>query len=353
MKEEKLFINGRYLTQHLTGVNRFAYELTCALVNMGVDLIVLCPKQEINSAYDISRLKIIRYGFGASHVWEQFILPFFFIGKKNYILLNFSGLGPITIKDKFVTIHDLAYLENPSWYSKAYVLLYKYLTPLSVRTSKQVLTVSKFSKNEIIKRLGVEGNRISVIYNAAEANDVEQDDILKKVPSNFILAVSSIDPRKNFVRLINAFSFIPEQNLVVVGGSYHVFNNVELDTSLSNVKFIGRVSDAELTSLYKHATAFVYPSLYEGFGIPPIEAMTYGCPVVVSDIEVLHEVCGEAASYVDPYDEKQMAQAFSKICGDESLRQELIVKGYKNIKRFNWRKSSLALLDVLKTYIDL
>ncbi len=348
-----IYVNGRFLTQPLYGVNRFAYEITCGLIDLGLDLTIICPKQDLNSAYDINRFRIIRYGFSKSHIWEQFSLPFFFIGKKDYILINFTGLGPISISKKFVTIHDLAYIENPSWYSKTYVLLYRYLTPLSVKTSKHVLTVSNFSKKEIVNRLGTAEKRISVIYNAADVNDVENDSILRELPSKYVLAVSSIDPRKNFDRLVKAFSLIPDIYLMVVGGGYHVFNNVKIDTSRPNVKFLGRVSDAELTSLYKHATAFVYPSLYEGFGIPPIEAMTYGCPVIVSDIEVLREVCGEAASYVDPYDEKQMAQTISKISDDESLRQDLIVKGYKNIKRFDWHKSSLALMDVLRKFIDL
>jgi len=353
MKEEKLFINGRYLTQHLTGVNRFAYELTIKLIESGIDVTIICPKREIRPEYNIREFHIIKYGLGNSHFWEQISLPFFFAGRRNYLLVNFTGLGPIMTSNKIITIHDLAFLENPSWYSKSYVFLYKLLTPLCAKTSRHILSVSNFSKTEIIKWLGVESNHITVIYNAADENDLEQDDILEKVPSEYILAVSSIDPRKNFVRLIKAFSFIPKHTLVVVGGVNHVFNNVEIDTSLSNVIFLGRVFDAELTSLYKHATAFVYPSLYEGFGIPPIEAMTYGCPVIVSDIEVLHEVCGEAALYVDPYNEKQIALTISKIIGDENLRQDLIEKGYKNICRFNWKKSSLALMDVLKNHIDL
>lgn len=345
-----IYINGRFLTQPLYGVNRFAYEITCGLIDWGLDLTVICPRQELNSAYDITKFPIIRYGFSKSHIWEQFSLPFFFIGKQDYLLINFTGLGPISISKKFVTIHDLAFVENPSWYSKTYVLLYKYLTPLSVKTSKHVLTVSNFSKKEIVNRLGTAENRISVIYNAADVNNVENDNILRELPSKYVLAVSSIDPRKNFDRLVRAFSLIPNINLMVVGGGCHVFNNVKIDTSLPNVKFLGRVSDAELTSLYKHATAFVYPSLYEGFGIPPIEAMTYGCPVVASDIEVLHEVCADAAVYVNPYEEENIAKTIEMVCNDKDTQNELRKKGFDNIKRFNWKKSAIVLRDTIERY---
>ena len=115
-----LYINGRFLTQPLTGVNRFSYEITKALHKCGCDFVVVCPKQKIREEYDITGLNIIHYGFGKSHVWELFSLPFFFVRKSKDILVSFSGLGPIAVRSKITTIHDVAHLENPRWYSLPY-----------------------------------------------------------------------------------------------------------------------------------------------------------------------------------------------------------------------------------------
>ena len=351
MKRKDLYINGRFLTKPLTGISRYAYELTCELVRSGVKVTIICPKQDIRPEYDVKGLNIVKFGFGRSHIWEQISLPLFFINRKDFMLVCFSGLGPIIIFNKIITIHDLAFLENPSWFSKTYVLIYKLLTPLSVKTSKRILTVSYFSKQEIINKLGVKEDSISVIYNAVNISQEEQGDILKKVPGKYVLAVSSIDPRKNYARLTQALSLLPNCNLVVVGGVSHIFNHVKMSQSLNNVYSLGRVTDEELTTLYKNATAFIYPSLYEGFGIPPIEAMVYGCPVVVSDISVLHEVCGDAALYVDPYNINEIAKAIERVENDVNLRLDLKEKGYKNIRRYSWHNSSVVLKEILEQFI--
>ena len=351
MKRKDLYINGRFLTKPLTGINRFAYELTCGLIKFGINVTIICPKQAIKPEYDIKGLNIIKFGFGTSHIWEQISLPLFFVGKKDFMLMSFSGLGPIIIFNKIITIHDLAFLENPSWFSKTYVLIYRLLIPLSARTSKRILTVSEFSKQEIINKLGIKEDSISVIYNAVNNNQEEQESILEKVPKNYILAVSSIDPRKNYARLTQAFTIIPNCNLVVVGGVSHIFNHVKMNRSLNNVYTLGRVTDAELTTLYKNARAFIYPSLYEGFGIPPIEAMTYGCPVVASDLSVIHEVCGDAALYVNPYNIDEIAKAIERVDNDINLRLDLRERGYKNIRRYSWHNSSVVLKKIIELYI--
>lgn len=348
-----IYINGRFLTQKMTGVHRFAYNLSKALVKAGVECRVIMPSMPIVSSYDISGFDIVKYGSFTGHFWEQVILPIYMRKHKKDLLLNFTSLGPIAVSNKIITIHDLAFIENPSWYSKSYVLLYKLLTPLSAKTSKHIITVSDFSKREIIKKLKVKESKISVIYNAADVCLREDETILKKIPPKYVLAVSSIDPRKNFERLIKACTLIPDYKLVVAGEANPVFKQVNISETHNNVFFVGRVTDAELTTLYKNATAFIYPSLYEGFGIPPIEAMAYGCPVVVSDIEVLHEVCRDAALYVDPYDVNQIAHTISQIIDGAGLQEELKVKGYNNIKRFNWQNSSIALINILEKYLVL
>ncbi len=347
MKKRNIYINGRFLTQSLFGVQRYAYELCKALKELGEEFTIVMPQKNVQTCYDTKGWNIVKWGRGNSHFWEQLVLPFFFLFKKNYCLVNFTGLGPAFVHNKVMTIHDLAFYENPKWYSMPYVFFYKLLTPICSKSSKAILTVSEFSKKEIVKWLHIDSEKIHVIYNSATYSEVKGGELPTNIPEKYYLAVSSIDPRKNFERLINVFAKLPECNLVVVGGSYHVFTPIVLNSGYNNVTFAGRVSDDTLVGLYKNAFAFIYPSLYEGFGIPPIEAMTYGCPVIASDIDVLREVCGEAALYVDPYNEEDIKNKVLSLFSSEGLREELSKKGEENIKRFSWVQSASKLNTVL------
>ncbi len=344
-----IYINGRFLLSPQTGVERFAYEICKALTSINVNFSIICPKNgQINPAYDTDQFHIIRYGIGKSHVWEQLILPLFFFGKSNYTVISFTGLGSILIPHKIMTIHDLSFLENPKWFSKAYYYYYKLMTPLSVRTSKKIITVSNFSKSEIRKFYNfVPSEKISVIYNAISDNFFNQAKTRDK--QTYFLAVSSMDPRKNFTRLIHAFEYIKEQKLLIVGGKNRVYGNLDNNTNNKNIKFLGRVSDEELINLYKNAEAFIYPSLYEGFGIPPLEAMALGCPVLASDIPVLHEVCNDAAIYFTPLDERDIQDTIMSFHNKRvSEKTILIEKGYINLKRFSWIESAKKIKEMIQ-----
>ncbi len=353
-----VYVNGRFLLQPQTGVNRYAYELCRALKALGVAFIIICPSRKINSCYDVASFSIVHWGVGTSHFWEQFVLPFFFFNKgKKAVLLNFTGIGPILHRRKVITIHDLAFLINSSWYKRSYRLLYRFLTPLSAATSLKILTVSRFSKNEIIRLLHVKPAKIEVVYNAVPAFFHTAQRIKQVSDSKqrrYVLAVSSIDPRKNFERLLKVFHLLQDCqiDLYVVGGQSRVFaslfqqgNRCYLEQA--NVKWLGRVSDQELTELYRNASCFIYPSLYEGFGIPPLEAMAMGCPVIVSDIPVLHEVCGDAALYTDPADEEDIALKIKDLCSNDAFRNVLINKGLHRIGLYDWQVSARKILTVI------
>lgn len=340
-----LYINGRFLTQPLTGVNRFAYEITKALHKEGCDFTLICPNQDIRDEYNVEDFNIKHYGIGKSHVWEMFSLPFFFIKKPNDILVSFSGLGPIFVRNKVTTIHDLAHRVNPKWYSFPYRLFYRIFEPLVVKLASKVITVSEFSKKEILKYYNsISPDKIHVIYNACNA-DWDTDENNKT--SDYILCVSSIDPRKNFAILLEAFRDIPEVKLKIVGGKNAVFNSNVLEVP-SNVEFLGRVSDEELAELYHNAIAFIYPTLYEGFGLPPIEAAHFGCPSIISDIPVLKEVCGDAAVYFDPHECKSVINAVRyTITLPAEQRKTLVEESRKNLKRFSWSISAQKLMKML------
>jgi glycosyltransferase involved in cell wall biosynthesis len=338
----------------MTGVERYAYSICKALIELGQPYILVCPKAPVLPCYDTTGIQIVHYGFGNSHLWEQCVLPFFFIGKKDYLVFSFTGLGSILIRNKVMTIHDLSFLENPKWFSKGYYWWYRLMTPLAVRTSRHIVTVSEFSKKEILRFYSfVKEQNISIVYNAADETVFYPLPQMPPPEKPFALAVSSLDPRKNFARLIEAFKDIKTCSLYIVGSYNHVFTLQEnTKASQANIHFLGRISDKKLVQLYNQATCFIFPSIYEGFGLPPIEAMNCGCPVLASDIQVLREVCGEAALYFNPHNAKDIHDTIIQYFSSKDvLRKTMQAKGYTNASRFSWKKSALGILNIIKRHI--
>jgi len=345
----RIYINGRFLTRPMTGVERYAYMICKALAEMRIDFTIICPKSPIMSCYDVCNLPIIHYGFGQSHLWEQCVLPFFFIGKKDYTMFSFTGLGSILIRNKVMTIHDLSFLENPKWFSKGYYWYYRIMTPLAVRTSKHIITVSEFSKKEILRFYPfVKEQNINIAYNAAD------EKIFHHLPQSpvpakpFVLTVSSLDPRKNFANLIEAFKGIENCSLYIVGSHNPIFNQEgSMKATSDTIRFLGRVSDEELVRLYNQCVCFIFPSIYEGFGLPTIEAMRCGCPVLASDIPVLREVCDDATIYFNPFKVDNIRKTIKQFLKEkDTLRPTMITKGFENVKRFSWEKTAKAVIQL-------
>ncbi len=341
-----IYINARFLTQKITGVQRFGMEISKQLQNF-CDCVFISPP---NILYDdlSKELNVQIIGRSSSHIWEQFELPIYLKQMGSPLLFNYNGLGPIFYPNKIITIHDLSFMENPQWFSWQYSMFYKFFTSVSANYSKKIVTVSKFSKDEIIRKLNLSSSKIDIIYNAVSMN--ETDDTNNLIGSPYILTVSSLDPRKNLNRLIEAFNKLglSDYKLVVVGSSNKIFNKSNKSIANENIIFWGHADNKELISLYKHADLFVFPSLYEGFGIPPLEAMSVGCPVISSNATSLKEVCGDAAVFIDPYDINSISTAIQKLINDKEIRSRLIEAGYKNVARFSWRKSAEKLALTFK-----
>lgn len=338
-----IYVNARFLTQRRTGVERYAYELCCAMQEIGMDITLICPNLPVSEDYDTSRFRIVRFGIGASHFWEQLVLPFFFIGKNNYLLFSFTGLGSLLVRNKIMTVHDLSFLYNPAWFSKAYYYYYRLMTPLAVRTSLSVITVSRFSKDEIMRLYHFCANKqIDVVYNACNVNSFSR---IKHIAAKekYALAVSSIDPRKNLDTLIQAFADASIGcKLYVVGNYNKVFASKKLDSESSeNIVFLGRVDDEKLAELYAGAECFISSSLYEGFGLPLLEAMTSGCPVLCSDIPVYHEVCRDSALYFDATSPEAIRRTYLQYAGMSASEHDALRKRMSaNLLRFSWHNSA-------------
>ena len=260
-------------------------------------------------------------------------------------------LLPIKAKKRMVTIHDvyhLAFYDTLSFSQKMYA---KLLINQAVKKSDVILTVSNFSKNEIIKYTQTKKN-IEVVYNGVDENLINNKKIDKE---NYILYVGNVKPHKNLVRALKAFKKIDNQNLIfkIVGKKDNFITKdtevEQLAIELGNrVEFTGYVEDSKLVELYKKAKIFLFPTLYEGFGIPPLEAQACGTPVICSNVASLPEVGGESVLYCDPCDINDIADKITLLLEDKSLQNELIQKGYENLKRFSWEKSAKKIIDIIE-----
>lgn len=350
-------VNGRYLTQKATGVHRYAFEICNKLYAMGVDFHVAIP-QKIHPDYKFS-FKTVKCGKLDTHAWEQISLPRYLKSIGSPLLISFTGCGPLVYKNQIMTIHDVSHERYPEWFSKNYYRFYHYMMPRIGRKAHAVLTVSEFSKKEIIDTLNLDADKIHVIHsNVPFHNKPTKEEILNykrdTKAEKYILAVSSMDPRKNFERLVNAFQKIEDKSikLYIIGMSFKAFNTPDLQKLIGkNIYLPGYVSDEALQKMYQNALLFIYPSLYEGFGLPPLESMTYGCPVINSGIPALREVSEDAALYVDPYDEEDITMKINQLLHDENLRKDLQSKGLEQIKKYSWEKSAQQVYKLAERYM--
>lgn len=349
-----IYINARFLTQPITGVQRFSIELSKRLSELDYVRFV-APKNILH--HDLAEyLKVEICGTNTGQLWEQWELPKYLMSKGNPLLINFANTAPLFYKNKILTIHDLAFLVNPSWFSLKFRLFYKFLVPRAAKRALLIFTVSNYIKSEILEKLKVHENKVKVIYNGVG------DAFLKDIRSNknrsnnkYLLSVASQDPRKNLITLVRAFRELPDENirLYLVGGSHNSFSNNNLRHEIkkdSRIFMMGRVTDDDLLNLYQNAELFIYPSLYEGFGIPIIEAMSQGVPVLVSDIEVFKEVCGNAAYYFSPYNTMDLKKGIQCLLKDQNKRAELIMQGKIRCKLFTWESSLETLYFHLKAF---
>jgi glycosyltransferase involved in cell wall biosynthesis len=306
----KIVINARFLTQQVTGVQRFAIEVSKVLHRLNADIVFVSPGGILNNDL-ANELGVVVTGKNRGTVWEQVDLRKYLIANKKPLLVNFCNTGILFYKKQVVTIHDMSYKVNPKWFSRRFYNWYNYLIPHIANNSLRIFTVSNSSKNDIVKYLRISPDNINVIYNSSNLNTNNNFEATEK--GKYLLSISSLDPRKNLNGIINAFNALNNEiKLIIVGLKNDNFGPA-LNNRLLNHNIIvkGYVSDAELSSLIANAEAFVYMSFYEGFGLPPVEAMNLGCPVIVSDIPAHREVCGNGVLYANPYDVEDIKRRLS------------------------------------------
>ncbi|MBN1658240.1 MAG: glycosyltransferase family 4 protein [Anaerolineae bacterium] len=287
-------------------------------------------------------------------MWEQVVQPC--VARRIGIDLIHAPafVGPLASSLPFVvTIHDLSFVNYPQNFrggNRAYLRLF---TRLSVHTARRVVAVSKSTRADLAHFYGVSPRKVDVVYHGVDpafrplpADEVEAFRVRRGLPDQFILFVGTLEPRKNIAGLISAYAQMPASRppLLLVGGKGWLYDDVyrrveELNLA-DKVHFIGYVDAAELPAWYNAALLFVYPSLYEGFGLPALEAMACGLPVISSTASSLPEVVGEAGILVDPHDTDALAEALQRVAGNASLRDELTAAGMRQASRFSWTETA-------------
>lgn len=348
-----IYINARFLTKRITGVERYATEISLALKKIDSEIILLSPNRVLKETY-IEKFNIKKVGFLNNYFWEQFELPLFLGKNKNPLLINLTNTAPVIYKNQITVIHDLAFIHNPGWYTKKAALFFKWIVKRSALSSKHIITVSNFSKREIVKYLNISSEKISVIPEAVPSCIVDLSRLdFPNNWGNYILAVSTLEPRKNLVNLIKAFLKLnlDGYKLLIVGAQNKiVFKEPELGRLKlnDNIVFLGYVDDPTLVGLYKNAKLFTYISYYEGFGIPPLEALVCGCPVLASNSSSIPEVCGEYAKYCNPYDVDDIANKIKELTNTPySIKTE---ETQELLTKYNWEKCAESFLNVVSRF---
>lgn len=356
----KFFINGRFLSQKLTGVQRYAAEIVRAIDAQlaseqtpaslrNADWELLTPA-DASEELHLERIKIRTVGRLRGHAWDQIELARAAAGGR---LISLANSGPMFHRDHIVVIHDAQVFRRPDFFSWRYLAVHRTMGRLLARHAS-IATVSAFSRKELAEVLNLTATAIPVFPNSAEhfARTKPDPGIIARLgvqPQKFFLYVGSRTKNKNLSVAVRAVQLLDRVDvpLVIVGGdNSKVFQDNSADGA-TGLLLAGRLTDSEIAALYAQASAFVFPSLYEGFGVPPLEAMLFGCPVIASKADAVVETCGDAAAYFDANDADALKQLMLERLAAGAISDQERMRQQDRVAFYSWKKSAKALLDHL------
>lgn len=338
--EGEIFINGKYLRQKITGVQRFASEIISQFDKNKIPYRAVKPN--------------LKNAFGLI-IWEQILLPFYLLISGRPVLVNLCNIAPVIYRDNVVVIHDLAFLENEKWYSNSFYKWYQFAIPRIIKNALRIGVVSNFTKNELLSHFDIPEYKLKVIYNGVPSLNDQSQAQEPMIKGNYALSVGSINRRKNQETLINCFSEnkdLPVKLILAGSVDEKVFGDMDLTEKIKkadNIELIENPSDEQLTSLYKHSSFTIYTPLYEGFGLPVLESFLFKKPVVVSDIDVFNELFQDFATFVDPLETTDIANKSRETYSNRQSIIEVMNENDKKIRnKFSYKKSALDLYKLIK-----
>lgn len=364
----RVTLNGLIIDKQRAGIGHYGYNLINSLIKLNSQIDFTFYTQKV---IDFDSGKIVRRGeYNKSYkriLDEQLLMPFKYRGSDLIHFIDYSSPF-LPMKIPFiVTIHDLSFYEYPDTFSYGSRKIKEVLAPISIKRSARIIADSENTKRDIVERFPNAAEKVRVIYPGRPKYDLVNNyskisDVRRKYGINgkYILVVGTFEPRKNLVRMLEAFKIIAEKfsdiNLVLIGKKgwlygdiYEKINDIRI---AERVISTGYVDDEDMPYLYRGAEVFCYPSLYEGFGLPPLEAMSCGTPVVVSNTSSLPEVVGDAGIYIDPYDIESIANGIIRVLNDSTLRQDLKNRGLKQCEKFSWERAASQVIEVYREILE-
>jgi glycosyltransferase involved in cell wall biosynthesis len=351
------------------GISEYAFELLKQFKEFQISNIKFqiylkdVPREDMPKEGENWKYIVVRPG----RFWTQIGLPLYLYthNPKPQVFFSLTHYSPrFSPVPTVMSVMDLAFLRFPETFNTSDLYQLKSWTAYSVKKATKIFTISEASKNDILKYYQIPESRVVVTHLGIKPvssmeHQLSVTDVKKKysLDTPYYLFVSTLQPRKNIVRLIEAFSTLKDQEtiLVIVGKKGWLYEPIlaapEKYGVKDRVKFLDFAPNEDLPGLYKGAIAYVFPSLYEGFGLTLLEAMKYDCPVITSNVSSLPEAGGDAALYVDPEKVDSIAQAMEKIT-DKKVREDLIKKGHEQIKKFSWEKTARETLQVLEEVVS-
>jgi glycosyltransferase involved in cell wall biosynthesis len=290
-------------------------------------------------------------GGAKGHVWEQCVLPARAWGR---LLWSPSATGPLLHARQVVTVHDTAFFDVPEYFSPSFVRLYQALIPRLVRRVARVVTVSEYARRQLTLHTGLDPSRIDVILNGVSAQfcpqlpaSIAATRAAMDLPTRYVLVQATADRRKNLARTLDAWRLaapaLPDDLHLVVSGNMsrtHVFGEGAINTDGPRIRMVGFVAEEHMAPLMAGAEAFLFASLYEGFGLPVLEAMAVGTPVITGDATSLPEVAGGHALLVKANDTHSIAAGLLRLMGDAALQDSMRQAGLAHAQRFTWDEAA-------------
>jgi len=341
--------SGEYCFELLSSLNRIDKE------NTYIIYLPQSPTSDLPEESNRWHYKIVR----PRRMWTLIGLSLEFLFKRSKPDVFFSPTHYLPVfapNRSFISILDISYIHFPELFKSVDLNQLTKWTKYSVKKARGIFTISQASKDDIMKTYRVSEDKVVVTYPGIKQMS-NMNEIRKKygIGKEYVLFVGTLQPRKNIARLIEAFSKLDRSSLdlIIVGKKGWKFEEILAAPKKfgigNRVKFLDFVPDEDLPAFYKNAVCFVLPSLYEGFGLPVLEAMKYGCPVVTSNISSLPEAGGDAALYIDPLNVEDITKNLKLMINDEGLRRKLVKKGYEQVKKFSWDKTASETLKALES----
>ena len=348
-----------------SGIGTYIRNILPHLNDAFTALRVLAPFSLINQWPELMRYDLIPLSAPLYSIQEQLQLPRSIPSCDLFWTPHYNiPIFPIRARKRVVTIHDVYHWAYGATLSLPKRLYAKVMIKSATLHADRIITGSKFSLNEIVKYTGANSKKISMIHDGVDSgyfsaplpySEIDRVKVLYNLPKNYFLFVSTLAPHKNLSRLLKAWNEVIDKHsdwfLVLAGKQVKNVDYLKVLDAYphlkSRVQFLGHVEDKDLPVLYKEAYASITPSLYEGFGLPPLEAMATGCPAIVSQAASLPEVCGDAALYVNPMDEKDIAEQICNLIKNLELHQRLSEKGRERVKLFSWEKTAQEHIKVM------